>query len=842
MPGIEVAQATITVTPVLEGAQQTLTEELTNAAEPAGTAAGTAAGKSMGASLGQGMTSAGKGLTKSVTLPIMAVGGAAMAAWKEVDTGLDTIAIKTGATGEELDSMRDIMSNIATTIPTDFETAGSAIGEVNTRFGLTGDALEDLSGQFIKFAKLNNQDVSGSVDSVSKMMAAMGVETKDAGKMLDALNKVGQKTGVDVGYLADTVATNAAQFRAMGLTAEDSAMMLGNMSMAGLDSSTAMMGLKTAMKKATEDGVSMTDALSNFEGIMNSNASESDKLAAAYELFGSRAGAAIYNAVSDGTLNLSDFTGSLTDFEGSVNDTFDQVNDPVNSFTTTLNGLKDAGARLIEAFGPTLTTVLESVSGIIERMTEAWNGLSPEMQSFIIKALLVAAALGPVLIVGGKIADGVGKIIGPIGSLIGKVGGLGGAAGEAAGPVSEAGGSFGLMAGQALKLVAMAAALLIAAYGIKILAEAAIEISSAGAPAILTLIGLGVGIGVLMAVAAALGPALTAGAVGIAVFGGVVVGIGFGVRLAAEGIATLLDAVGRLTDTIAQDAPQISEIMGAMGEAIGGVILDISNGIATVIDAISGGLSSVLDSVSGVIESFGTAVLDAGTGFDMLSNAVVNLVNNTGVLDLATSLGAVAGGIKDINKAAKDSDDRAENINTLAESFPALVDNVNSAKNAITSFKNTAMASFNSVSTAFSAMNLGGQMSSMMSSAYSNASSYLSSLQTLFSGTSFSFDTNIKLPHFSMTGDFDAKTKSVPKVSVSWWAKAAEYGALFTKPQIIGVGDASQPELLIGEEKLKELVKGNNSNVWNITVNGAESPELWAKRFVRQAKMQERIS
>lgn len=838
----EVAQATITVTPVLEGAQQTLTEELTSAATPAGTSAGTAAGKSMSSSIGKTMTGAGKALTGAVTVPIMAIGAAAVSSWREVDEGMDTIVQKTGASGAELENMRQVLSNVATSIPVDFATAGAAIGEINTRFGLTGAELEDLSGQFVKFAKLNDQDVSSSVDSVSKMMAAMGVETKDAGRMLDALNVVGQKTGVDVGYLADTVATNAAQFREMGLSAEDSAMLLGDMSMAGLDSSTAMMGLKTAMKNATEDGVSMSDALSGFMGVMNSNATESDKLAAAYELFGTRAGAAIYNAVSNGTLDLSSFTESLGEFEGSVDETFTNTQSPAESFVTVINQLKDSGAQLVEAFGPTLSSVLGSVADVVQRMTDAWNGLSPEMQSFIVKALLVAAVLGPVLTIGGKIAGGIGKLTGGLGGLIGKIGGIGGAAGDAAGPVATAGGSFSTLAGGALQLVAVGGMLALAGLGIKQIADAAVEVSSAGGPAIAVFFGMAAAIGVLMAVAAALGPALTAGAVGIAVFGGVVVGIGFGVRLAAEGIATLLDAVGRLTDTIAQDAPQISEIMGAMGEAIGGVILDISNGIATVIDAISGGLSSVLDSVSGVIESFGTAALDVGTGFDMLSNAVVNLVNNTGVLDLATSLGAVAGGIKDINKAAKDSDDRAENINTLAESFPALVDNVNSAKNAITSFKNTAMASFNSVSTAFSAMNLGGQMSSMMSSAYSNASSYLSSLQTLFSGTSFSFDTNIKLPHFSMTGDFDAKTKSVPKVSVSWWAKAAEYGALFTKPQIIGVGDASQPELLIGEEKLKELVKGNNSNVWNITVNGAESPELWAKRFVRQAKMQERIS
>ncbi|MBR2601181.1 MAG: phage tail tape measure protein, partial [Clostridia bacterium] len=81
----------------------------------------------------------------------------------------------------------------------------AAIGEVNTRFGVTGEALEELSSQFIKFAEINGQDVSGSVDSVSKMMAGFGLEAEDAGRILDALNTVGQQTGVDVGQLLQLV-------------------------------------------------------------------------------------------------------------------------------------------------------------------------------------------------------------------------------------------------------------------------------------------------------------------------------------------------------------------------------------------------------------------------------------------------------------------------------------------------------------------------------------------------------------------------------------------------------------------------------------------------------------
>ena len=42
------------------------------------------------------------------------------------------------------------------------------------------------------------------------------------------------------------------------------------------------------------------------------------------------------------------------------------------------------------------------------------------------------------------------------------------------------------------------------------------------------------------------------------------------------------------------------------------------------------------------------------------------------------------------------------------------------------------------------------------------------------------------LPHFSMSGKFDAKSGSVPSVSVSWYGS----GGVFSSPSVIGVGEA----------------------------------------------------
>ena len=146
--------------------------------------------------VGKKMSSFGDSLTKNVTAPIAAVGAASVASFKEVDTAMDTIIKKTGATGDALDEMQKSAENIATSIPVSFDKSASAIGEVNTRFGATGEQLESLSKQFVEFSELNGTDVVQSVDSVQKALAAYGKGAESASGYLDRANLVAQQTGV----------------------------------------------------------------------------------------------------------------------------------------------------------------------------------------------------------------------------------------------------------------------------------------------------------------------------------------------------------------------------------------------------------------------------------------------------------------------------------------------------------------------------------------------------------------------------------------------------------------------------------------------------------------------
>ena len=204
--------------------------------------------------LGGTIQNVGKDISAKLTAPILALGGASIAAFKSVDGGYDIMIAKTGATGEAAEKLRGIMNNLASEIPTDFETAGAAVGEVNTRFGLTGDELEDLSGKFIKFAKLNNTDVSTSIDGVQKALSAYGLGAESAGSYLDRLNKVGQDTGVSVDKLTSGLVTNGTAFQELGLSIDQSTVFMGQLEKSGANSETVLNGMRKALKNATAEG------------------------------------------------------------------------------------------------------------------------------------------------------------------------------------------------------------------------------------------------------------------------------------------------------------------------------------------------------------------------------------------------------------------------------------------------------------------------------------------------------------------------------------------------------------------------------------------------------------
>ena len=99
---------------------------------------------------------------------------------------------------------------------------------------------------------------------------------------------------------------------------------------------------------------------------------------------------------------------------------------------------------------------------------------------------------------------------------------------------------------------------------------------------------------------------------------------------------------------------------------------------------------------------------------------------------------------------------------------------------------------------------------------------------------------NLKLPHFKLTGKFSLKDKEVPHLSVSWYAK----GGIVDGPTVfggIGIGEAG-PEAIVPLDpfwkKLEQMTASNSTNVV-ININGADKDPREIAEEVKRALIRE---
>ena len=369
--------------------------------------------------VGEKVSSLGDTMTSTVTAGIVAGATASVKAWQEVDEAIDDVIKRTGASGKNLEEYEEIIDSIATTVPTDFMTVAQAVGQTNTRFDVTGDTLEELSTAFIKFSELNGTDVVSSIDAVSSMMKAWGLDTNKTVDVLNLLNGVGQQTGASVNTLADLMQNNALFFKEFNLDVAQTATFLGSLEKNGIDASVGVTALRTAMTKAQDEGVSLSKVLMKYQWmVQNAGISEADKLARAQELFGGKAYAQIYNAISEGNLSFTNISGSMSDFRWSVERTFDATLDPIDEFTTAMNDLKILGSEIGEEVIPILVDILKDLKPILDDIKTTWESMSEAEQKQFLENMGKLAMIGPALSVTGRSIVAVGTAI----SMLGKAG------------------------------------------------------------------------------------------------------------------------------------------------------------------------------------------------------------------------------------------------------------------------------------------------------------------------------------------------------------------------------------------------------------------------------------
>ena len=375
---------------------------------------------------GNNVSSVGKGLTKGLTVPIAAVGTAAMVAWNEIDKAYDNIVSGTGATGKALSDLHSVFDEVFGDLPVEAMDASTAVANLNTRFGFTNDKLASASKNFLKFAQVNKTDVGNAIALVSRAMGDAGIDSSEYSKVLDALTAASQASGVSIDSLTENLTKFGAPMRALGLDTEASIALFAQWEKAGVNTNIAFSGMKKAISNWGAAGKdSRVEFAKTLEEIKNCPdiASATTK---AIEVFGAKAGPDLADAIQNGRFSVEEMTKVVQNSGGIVEQSFNDMQDPVGKAKVAMNNMKLVGADLADEMQGALAPVIESISELMKDFAEWFKNLDPNIKTIIVTVGALLLALGPVVIIIGNIISAFGVIMEFITPLIGAINAAGG--------------------------------------------------------------------------------------------------------------------------------------------------------------------------------------------------------------------------------------------------------------------------------------------------------------------------------------------------------------------------------------------------------------------------------
>lgn len=389
-------------------------------------------------SAGKGLQSAGSTLTKTATTPVLGIGTAAIKVTADFDSAMSKVSAISGATGGDLDRLRDKAKEMGA--ETKFSATESA--EAFTYMAMAGwkteDMLAGISG-IMSLAAADGLDLATTSDIVTDALTAFGLSAADSGHFADVLAVASSNANTNVSMLGESFKYVAPVAGALGYSAEDTAIALGLMANAGIKGSqggTALRSSLSKLVKPTDDaaavmqkyGISMTNtdgsmkSLGDVMGNLRSSLgglTEAEQAQVAATLFGQEAMSGMLAIINASESDYAKLTDAIYDADGAAQKMADTMLDNLNGQLTLLkSALEGLAIEIGEILMPHITNFVSKIQDLV-----AWFGsLSTEQKEQIVKWAGIAAAIGPVLVVVGKLVSSFGGLFSTFGKLVDWVG------------------------------------------------------------------------------------------------------------------------------------------------------------------------------------------------------------------------------------------------------------------------------------------------------------------------------------------------------------------------------------------------------------------------------------
>lgn len=384
-------------------------------------------------SAGKKLTSAGSTLTKSVTVPIVGLGTAAIKTSSDFESAMSKVSAISGATGTNLNKLNKKAQEMGSKTKFSATEAANAFEYMAMAGWKTEDMLDGIEG-IMNLAAASGEDLATTSDIVTDALTAFGLSAKDSGHFADVLAKASSSANTNVSMLGESFKYVAPVAGALGYSAEDTAIALGLMANAGIKGSqagTALRGSISRLVKPTDDAAAMMDkygiSLTNADGtmkplgeVMNNlreklgGLSEAEQAQAAATLFGQEAMSGMLAIINASDSDYQSLTDSIYNADGAAQQMADTM---LNNLSGQLTLLKSALEGLAIQFGEILMPYIKQFVGWLQSLVQKLQEMTPEQKEQIVKWAAFAAAIGPVLVVVGKLVTGIGGVISAFGKI-----------------------------------------------------------------------------------------------------------------------------------------------------------------------------------------------------------------------------------------------------------------------------------------------------------------------------------------------------------------------------------------------------------------------------------------
>lgn len=370
----------------------------------------------------------GQAMSIGLTAPIVAFGTAAVVAGLSVESAYNTIARKTGQTGEALASLKKDFEAVFVKVPNSAQEVGAALADVHARLGLVGVPLQNLTKQFLEFANVNQVDVAAATKTISTLMGALSEDTNltaaeigNAASIMDKLTYASQQSGASVTQLAHGMIQGGKAMELLGFNFNEGLALFTQFEKVGANVTDVTSSMDRVLTNLAKSGV--TDLGAAFKSMVaeiENAKTEAEGIAKSVELFGAKSGRKLAEEIRGGTYAVGELSKTIENLGNVTADTAANS----ESFTETLGTLRNQvtmvlapiGIELLGAFRSMIPLMVDAVK-VGGFLAKAFFDLPKPIQLVAFGMLAITAAAGPAIIALGSIYKNFVLLAGSSGGL-----------------------------------------------------------------------------------------------------------------------------------------------------------------------------------------------------------------------------------------------------------------------------------------------------------------------------------------------------------------------------------------------------------------------------------------